>query len=110
MTPPKTIKQVHVFLGLLKLYRDMWAKRSHLLQPLTALMSTKVTFKWTDVEQNAFDKIKGIVAGDTLLLYSCFNKRFYIRRDTSDFQLGAVISQYGKPIAFYIRKLTGLQS
>ena len=29
----------------------MWAKWSYLLQPLTALTQTKVTFKCTDVEK-----------------------------------------------------------
>ena len=39
-----------------------------------------------------------------------FNKRLDIHTDASDFWLGAVIIQYFKPIAFYSRKLTGLQS
>ena len=30
--------------------------------------------------------------------------------DASEFQLGSVISEYCKPIAFYSRKLTGLQT
>ena len=49
--PPKNKKQVSSFIGLVKYYSDMWARRPHLLQPLTELMSKKVKFKWTDVEQ-----------------------------------------------------------
>ena len=64
-------------------------------------------FKWTDVEQKAFDKIKQIAARDTLLLYTDFNERFDIHTNASSFKLGAVISQNGKPITFYSRKLTG---
>ena len=85
----------------------MWLKRSHLLQPLTALTSTKVQFKWTDVEQKVFDKIKQIVACNTLLIYPYSNKYFDKHTDASDFQLGSVIIQYGKLISFYICKLTG---
>ena len=44
----------------------MWAKRSHLLQPLTVLTSKKVNFKWTDLEQKAFDEIKRIVTREAL--------------------------------------------
>ena len=76
MTPPRNIKQVHAFVVLVKYYRDIWARRLNLIRPLTALTSTKVTFKWTDVEQKAFDKIKQIVSRDTLLIYPDFNKRF----------------------------------
>ena len=37
--------QVCEFIGLVKYYRYMWSRRSHLLQPLTKLMSDKVKFK-----------------------------------------------------------------
>ena len=45
MTPHKNQKQVISFIGLVKYYRYMWAKRSHLLQPLTVLTSKKAKFK-----------------------------------------------------------------
>ena len=88
----------------------MWAKQSHILNPLTALTSPNVKIKWTDVEQKAFDEIKRTVAHDTLLAYTDFNKRFKIHMDASDHQLWAVISQEGKPIALYIRKWTEKQT
>ena len=75
-------------------------KRSHLLQPLTALTSKKVRFKWTPVEQNAFGEIKQMVTRDALLIFPYFNKRFGIHKNARKFQLGSVISQYGKPIAY----------
>ena len=65
--------------------------------------------KWTQVEQDTFNGIKRIVARDTLSTYLNFNEIFKIHTDASAFQLGAVISQKGKPIAFYSRKLTGAQ-
>ena len=107
---PKNSRQVPVFVGLVKYYRDMWARRSYLLQPLTALTSTNIEFKWTYVKQKEFDKIKQIVARDTLLIYPDFNERFEIHTDTSRFQLVEAISYNSKPIAFYIHKLTGAQS
>ena len=58
MMPPKNQKQVLSFIGLVKYYRDLWAKQSHLLQPLTVLTPKKVKFKWTFVEQKSFDEIK----------------------------------------------------
>jgi len=38
-----------------------------------------------------------------------FNKKFTIHTDANDYQLGAVISQEEKPIAFFSRKLTAAQ-
>ena len=84
----------------------MWPRQSHMLAPLTKLTSIKIKFKCAKVEQDAFDKIKRIVASDTLLTYPDFNEAFKIHTNASSFQLGAVISKKVKPIAFYSRKPT----
>ena len=78
MMPPKRQKYACMFIGLVNYFMYMWARRSHLLQPLTALTSNKVTFEWTDVEQKPFDDIKFIVACNTLLAYPYSNKQFDI--------------------------------
>jgi hypothetical protein len=49
--------------------------------------------------------MKKIISKETLLAYPDFNKPFIIHTDASHTQLGAVISQDDKPIAFYSRKL-----
>ena len=49
------------------------------------------------------------MACDTLLTYPDFNETFKINNNAIAFQSGAVISQKGKPIAFYSRELTGSQ-
>ena len=85
----------------------MWAKRSPLLQTLTALASKKVTFKCTFVEQKAFDGIKQIVACNKVLIHLDFNKRLDIHTDASDLNIRAVIIHNEKPIFFYSHKLTG---
>ena len=87
----------------------MWPRRSHKLAPLTRLPSIKHRFKCTKVEQDDFEKPKRIVARDTLLTYLYFNETFKIHTDASAFQVGAVISQKGKHIAFYSIKLNGAQ-
>ena len=50
-----------------------------------------------------------MVAKETLLAYPDFNKKFVIYADASDKQLGAVIMQVGKPLAYYSRKLNKAQ-
>ena len=93
-------------MGVRNYYRDMWQRRSHTLAPLTKLTSIKINFKWKQVGKDDFDKIKRIVACDTLLTSPDSNETFKIHTNGSTFQLGAVISQKGKPIAFYSRKMT----
>ena len=44
-----------------------------------------------------------------MLAYPNFSKKFVIHTDASDLQLGSVISQENRPIAFYSRKLNSAQ-
>ena len=46
---------------------------------------------------------------DVLLAYADIYEEFKIHTDARNFQLGAFISQNGKPIAFYSKKLNGPQ-
>ena len=110
LAPPTNRKGVRRFIGLVNYYRDMWGKRSEILAPLTDLTSVKVPWKWTDVEQNAFMTMKKIMAREVVLAYPNFDKPFEIHTDASAYQLGSVISQNRKPIAFYSRKLTPAQT
>jgi hypothetical protein len=80
------------------------------MAPLTQLTSTKAKWKWEQKHQDAFNMTKKIIARETKLAFPDFSKPFNIHTDASNFQLGAVISQEGNPIAFYSRKLTSAQT
>ncbi len=110
IAPPKTRKQLRKFIGMVNYYRDVWPHRAHPLAPLTKLTSDKIPFKWTEEHQQAFDDMKRIIAKETLLTYPNFSKPFQIHTDASDLQLGACISQDGKPLAFYSRKMNPAQT
>jgi hypothetical protein len=58
----------------------------------------------------AFDNMKRIMTRETILAYPDFNKPVEIHTDASATQLGACISQDGKPIAFYSRNLNPAQT
>ena len=56
------------------------------------------TFQWTGEMQDAFDKTKALIATDTMSTYPNYNKCFHIYTDASNYQLGAVIMQQGRPV------------
>ena len=58
MAPPRNRNEVHIFIGMINYYRDMWSRRSHTLQSLNKLTSSSIKFRWTCVEQEVFDEIK----------------------------------------------------
>ena len=105
IAPPKTKKELRRFIGMVNYYRDMWIRRSHVLAPLASLTSKTTKWVWGEEQQKAFDTMKKIISREALLAYPDFNEEFEIHTDASHTQLGAVISQKGKPIAFYSRKL-----
>ena len=94
---PKNCKQLRQFIGMINFYRDMRQKRSELLSPLTALTSKNVKYNWKYEHQKCFEAIKRVIGREVLLGYPDFNAPFEIHTDDSKFQLGAVISQKGKP-------------
>ena len=108
---PKTTTECRAIVGLVQYYRDMWKRRSHILTPLTEAGSGPKgrKIKWNDDLEQAFCKLKKMVSEETLLTYPNWDIPFTIHTDASDYQLGAVISQNDKPIAFFSRRLSKAQ-
>ena len=113
LTPPKNVKDLRRFLGMVQYYRDLWARRSEMLAPLTSLVGEcghtkqskllkvkKKPWKWTEDHQKAFDDVKATIAKDVSLAYPDYSQGFEIYTDGSKRQLGAVITQNNRPIAF----------
>jgi hypothetical protein len=69
------------------------------------MASAKIKWSWDPIHAKCFEIIKKKIARETLLTYPEFSKPFEIHTDASKVQLGVCISQDGKPIAFYSRKL-----
>jgi RNase H-like domain found in reverse transcriptase/Reverse transcriptase (RNA-dependent DNA polymerase) len=108
MQAPTNINQIWAFLGMVEYYRDMWPRHSHILAPLRELTGKKA-FVWEDKHQQAFEQMKALIAMDALLVHPNHNKPFDIETDASNYQLGAVIKQDSRPIAYYTRKLNSAQ-
>jgi hypothetical protein len=53
--------------------------------------------------------MKNAIAKETLLTYPDFTQPFVVHTDASSKQIGGVISQNEKPIAFFSKKLTDVQ-
>eukprot|EP00978_Attheya_sp_CCMP212_P005504 scaffold12329_cov39-Attheya_sp.AAC.2 len=108
MKIPKTPKQIRLFVGSVNFYRNMWPQRAHVLAPLTSLQGKK-NIVWTDIHTNAFNEMKALMTQDCLLSYPDPNIPYDIETDASNYQMGAVIKQNGRPVAYFSRKLRDAQ-
>ena len=80
------------------------------MAPLTKLISQKKgPIKWNEEADKAFKKIKELCKEDALLYYPDYNKPFVVHIDASDYQMGGVISQNKKAVAYWSKKLSGAQ-
>ena len=90
-------------------YKEMWQGCAKTMEALTLMTGKGVKFSWTLDMEAAFKQIKTIIAEDTMLAYPRYGKRFHVHTDASDKQMGRVVSQKDKLIAFFWRKLNSAQ-
>jgi hypothetical protein len=107
MDHPHNATELRMFIGCVNYYRDMWPSHAHVVKWLSdqSGLKKKAPNKWTDEMQQAFDKMRLLMAADALATYPDHNKWFNVYTDASDFQLGTCIIQEGRPIAYFSRKL-----
>ena len=58
------------------------------------------------LEDESFEDIKKICVENTMVHYPDFNKEFEIYIDSGDYQLGDIISQNRRPVAYWSKKLS----
>jgi hypothetical protein len=61
--------------------------------------------RWESIRQQAFDNVEATITKEVVLAYPDFTKPFEVYTDASTTQLGAVITQGNRPIAFFSRRL-----
>jgi hypothetical protein len=97
---PTNRKEFRQFIGMVNYYRDKWCRQSNLLAPLTSMTSKNVKLEWTEEHHISFETFKKIICREVMLISPDFSKPFHIYTGASDTQLGAVITQDDKHIAF----------
>ncbi len=100
MDHPCNATELCMFIGCIKYNCDMWPSCAHILKPWKdqSGLKKRAPIKWTDEMQQAFDKMRLLMAADALAAYLDHNKRFDVYTDASDFQLGTCIIQEGRPV------------
>ncbi len=97
--PPKSNPALRSFLGLASYYRKFIRNFAKIAALLTNLLKkSNVTYEWEEACDEAFEALKGILVKVPVLKLPDFDKDFEIHSDTSDFAIGGVIMQDGRPV------------
>ncbi len=90
---PDSRKALQRFLGFANFYRRFIRNYSQLAAPLTALTSTKTTFRWSSSAEAVFSKLKSCFVSAPILVAPDPSRQFVVEVDASEVGVGAVLSQ-----------------
>lgn len=111
---PGNRKELMRFIGMIGYYRRFCENFAQVSAPLTDLLSTKRTYKWSDECQLSFEKLKSVLASAPVLQAPNMNEPFTISVDASDRGVGAILLQPGSnrllhPVCYYSFKFKPYQ-
>jgi hypothetical protein len=114
---PSNVTEVRSFLGATQYWRKFIANFSSIAAPLNAVTSFKQVFQWGGKQQKAFDTLKEKISlahtlkekisSTPILALPNLRQPFEIQTDASNYAMGAVLLQHGKPIYFHSETFNG---
>jgi hypothetical protein len=110
MQPPKNVDALRRFLGLVNYLAKFLSNLSDVIQPLRNLMKKDVPWTWSKTQDQAFLKVKEMVSNTPVLAFYDQKKELVLENDASEYGLGSVLFQDGRPVAFASRSLTDTET
>lgn len=109
--PPTNVASLWKFFGLVNHYRDFVPRFSMHGQHLTPLLQKGADWKWTEVEQKAFEYLRTEICRGIQLFIPDERRPFIIVSDSSLYGIGGVLCQVDtdgrlRTVAFYSRQTT----
>uniref|UniRef100_A0A914NH21 RNA-directed DNA polymerase n=2 Tax=Meloidogyne TaxID=189290 RepID=A0A914NH21_MELIC len=90
---PKTLKQVRRIVGMASFYREHILGFATIVEPLTSLNKKNKIFDWGPKQEQAFQKIKELLAKEPILKFPDYKMPFHIFTDASSVGHGAALMQ-----------------
>lgn len=106
MPRPRDKAEVRRLLGMVNYLGKFLQQLSDVSEPLRNLTKEGVKFIWSQVHEDTFNKLKRMISQPPVLQYYDLDEEITLETDASDYGLGAVLLQKGRPVAFASRTLT----
>ena len=102
---PKSIFEIHSFLGLAGYYRRFIDYISRIVAPMTRLTQKEVKFDWDDRCEEAFQELKMRLTSAPILIVPDSEQGYTVYCNASRAGLGCVLMQSGRVVAYGSRQL-----
>lgn len=106
MPAPTNVKGVQRLVGLVNYLSKFYEHLSDDCEILRQLTHKENLWEWTDVQENAFNRIKDKMTQVPVLKYYSPEEELTLQCDASETGLGAALTQGGKPVAYASRALS----
>ncbi|CEP07091.1 hypothetical protein [Parasitella parasitica] len=110
---PKSVADIHRFIGVVQFYRRFMPKLSEYLASLNELKKKGVKYHWTERHQADFEACKQALMTDPIMRHPDFDKEFILLFDASNIAIAGVLAQMNEedprlyhPIYFGSKALT----
>ena len=97
------------FLGFIQYLKKFMPNMADISAPLRKRTEKDVEWKWTETEENSFNRLKKLATEAPVLRFCDPTLPLTLSVDSSSTGLGCVIMQEGQPIAYTSRALTKTQ-
>ena len=102
---PKSVFEIHSFLGLAGYYRRFVEDFSRLEPPMTRLTWKGVRFEWNGLCMTAFQELKIKLTSAPILIFPEQGQRYTVYCNASKDRLGCVLMQSRRVVAYGFKQL-----
>ena len=106
MPRPKDKAETRRLLGMITYLSKFIPQLSEVTQPLREITKQDHQFLWSSQHEKSLDKVKDLICKSPCLKYFDVNEECTLETDASEYGLGAILTQHGRPVAYASRTLT----
>ena len=114
LLPPRNIRELSAFLGLVGFYRKFIPQFAKKARALFSLLKKETTWEWQPPQEHSFQELKGALSNDSWLASPSQLGRFRLYTDFSAIAFGAALHQIQNgtklPVTFASRLCRGAET